>query len=93
MQITKIFTGDTAFAAYYAAAEWCEENGISHGSMCCDEPIGLLYGEHHIQKWRNIRTKDRETFDGLMTSEDFRNGPVQITITEKPNWTKVETSV
>lgn len=66
-------------AAYYAACRWCDERGISHGSMQAHRPIGLLAGEYAIAKWRSLNAQERRALDGTMTG-DFRNGPVLVRI-------------
>jgi hypothetical protein len=80
LKITFDQTGD--FAAYNAACRWCNENGISYGSMQGPDPIGLLRGNYAIAKWRNLSTKEREQLDGTITG-DKRNGPVYLELKEK----------
>lgn len=77
------FTRDGDFAALYAAQNWCDENGISYGSLCGDAPVGLLYGDWAIAKWRNLTPAERAQLDGRMEG-DFRHGPVTIRISPKP---------
>jgi hypothetical protein len=72
------------FHALYAAQDWCTKNGISCGSLCGYDPVGLLYGHVLIAKWRNLTDTERSQLDGKMTSPDFRYGPVTIEIREKP---------
>ena len=69
------------FAANTAAERWCEDNGISYGSMCRDLPRGLMYGEWDIAKWRNLSASEQKQLHGRMTG-DMRNGPVFIEICE-----------
>ena len=77
------FTGSADWEAVKRAEKWCEENGISVGRMQRDDPRGLLYGSHDIQKWRNLSANHRATLDGTMTG-DMRNGPVVVEICERP---------
>ena len=65
------------FEALYAAQAWCLERGISYGSTCGPDPIGLLYGDYCIAKWRNLTPKEKRTIDGIITG-DKRNGPIRI---------------
>jgi hypothetical protein len=76
------FTRDGDFEALHAAQDWCRENGISYGSLCRDDPVGLLYGDWAIAKWRNLSPAERKQLDGRMEG-DFRHGPVTIRINPK----------
>lgn len=79
--IKKTFDSEGAFVALNAAHDWCYEHGVSCGSMCGPLPIGLLYGEVDIAKWRNLTAKERKALDGTLTG-DMRNGPVVLEIKE-----------
>ena len=81
MEITFNQTGD--FEAVRAAEEWCAKQGISSGQMQRGEPRGLVRGNVRIAKWRNLTNKERASLDGTMTG-DMRNGPVHISLKEKP---------
>ena len=81
--IEKKFEGIGDFDAYWTARQWCVKNGISCGSMNRDKPIGLIWGDFIIAKWKNLTQKERDELDGTMTSEDFRNGSVTVRIKEK----------
>lgn len=74
-----VFDQEGDFNAFYAAQAWCDENGISYGSMQRNDPIGLMRGNYFISKWRYIEKKERDELDGTMTG-DMRNGPVIITL-------------
>ena len=80
--MTMIFDQKGDFQAIYAAEKYCNENGISYGSMCSPYPIGLIYGEVVIAKWRNLTKKERDLVDGTITG-DFRNGPLTLTIRDR----------
>lgn len=41
-------------------------------------PRGLLFGDHDIQKWRNLTLRQRGELDGTMLAESFRHGPVTV---------------
>lgn len=71
-------TGD--FKAKYAAEKWLDNNKYSYGSMQMDKPIGILKGEIYISKWRGMTDIEKGQLHGLMTSNDFRIGPVLIEI-------------
>ena len=70
-------TGD--FEAYHAAEAWLKENGYSAGSMCGDQPIGILKGDVYIPKWRNLTNSDKRILHGRLTG-DMRIGPVTLEI-------------
>jgi hypothetical protein len=75
----KIFESDETFGAYYAAERWCRANGISCGSPCTSAPIGLLFGNYQIAKWRNLTAKERSLLHGTITG-NLRNGPMTVFI-------------
>lgn len=75
-----VFNETGTFGAMWAAQAWCAGNGYSYGSTCRNEPIGLLLGDFAIAKWRNLNNQERKDLDGVMTSLDFREGPVTITL-------------
>lgn len=76
------FVSAYEFHAVVAAEKWCEERGYSVGEMQCDAPRGVLKGEYHITKWRNLTQEEREQLDGVMEG-DMRLGPVTVTIFKK----------
>lgn len=86
----KIFNQTGDFAALHAARAWVENQGYSCGSLCRDMPIGLLKGEWTIAKWKNLTANERKQLDGQMTSSDFRNGPVIVTLKELPTDTEIK---
>lgn len=67
------------FKAFDAAVSLLQENGFSVGSMQRDDPIGLMYGDYDISKWRNLNEAERNGLHGQLTG-DKRNGPVFVTI-------------
>ena len=81
--IEKTFEAETTFQALWDAEAWCAENGISYGSLCGQDPVGLLWGDFSIAKWKNLTGKERHQVHGRMTSPNFRTGPVTIRIAEK----------
>lgn len=78
--LVKTFSVKGTFESLYSAREWCSENGYSCGSLCRDEPVGLKKGDYVIAKWKNMDDDDITLLDGRMTSTDFREGSVTITI-------------
>lgn len=68
------------FASYYSATQWCYENGYSAGSMCKGLPIALKKGDYNIAKWHNLTDSERNDVDGLLLSDDFREGSCKIII-------------
>lgn len=55
------------FGAFYRLEHWAAVNGYSVGRMQGSDPIGLLRGNHDLQKWRNLGQLDREALDGVVT--------------------------
>ena len=58
------------------------EYDFSYAPLCGDAPVGLLYGDWAIAKWRNLTPTERAQLDGRMEGE-FRDGPVTIRISAK----------
>ena len=71
------------FNSYHKARDWASENGYSEGSMARNMPIGLLKGDYNIAKWYNLDNQDIKELDGVMISDDFREGEVEILIFAK----------
>ena len=73
------FNNAGVFNALYAAQAFCLRSGYSYGSLCGHEPVALMKGEDVlIAKWKNLTGKERAFVDGLMTSTNFREGPVTV---------------
>ena len=68
------------FASVSEAEDRLRKMGYIIGSMCSDEPIGFACNEKYdyIAKWRNIDPIDRKKVDGVMISNDWREGSVDI---------------
>lgn len=75
----------TTFGAYHTACELLKSEGYITGSMCRDEPIGFAKADEcsYIAKWRNLSGNERKLVDGVMTSNDWREGDVTITYYDK----------
>ncbi len=82
----KKFTGNgTSFSATNDAEKWCRSKGFSVGSMCCDEPRAILKttSQQFINKWKNLDVTYREEeIDGMMLSDDPRDGEVIVVLKE-----------
>ncbi len=87
-RIVKTFHEVGGFQSCRAAEEWCELNGISVGIMQGPAPRGLMYGDCHISKWRNLSHVEQKQMHGTMTG-DMRNGPVVVNIREKLEGEKI----
>jgi len=48
--------------------------------MCRNEPIGFADNDvyDYVAKWYNIDVSDRLKLDGVMISDDFREGGVEV---------------
>jgi len=77
-----IFDQQGEFKAFYAAELFCQNNDISCGTLGRDLPIGLMWGDVEIAKWRNLSVEDIKLLHGRMTSKDYRNGPITLRIVE-----------
>lgn len=75
-----LFNEKGTFNSYHAAKKWLTENGYSYGSMQRDAPIGIVKGDCLIEKWRNIEDFELAELDGVMVSNDFREGAVEIVL-------------
>ena len=72
-----------AFEAHADAVEFLKENGYSVGSMQRDMPIGVAKGEDvYISKWMNLGD-DVKQLDGVLLSDDFREGSVTVLLSEE----------
>ena len=66
------------FGAVTEAENYVESLGMSIGSMQSDNPRALAKGKLNIAKWWNIDKDDYQRIDGLMLSDDYRNGSVVV---------------
>jgi len=81
----KEFTDAGTFNAVNRAREWLHDRGYSEGSMCGDAPMGILKGDFLIAKWRNLTAKEKKELHGVITSRDFREGPVTVELYGVPD--------
>jgi hypothetical protein len=68
------------FLAFHEAENLLKEEGYTIGSMCLNEPIGFADGEKYkyISKWYNMDREEHMLLDGVIISDDFREGGVEI---------------
>ncbi len=68
------------FQSFYAAEGKLKQAGYTVGSMCGGEPIGFADAEkyNYISKWRNMTSEEHTKLDGVMISNDWREGSVDI---------------
>jgi len=76
---TKTFKEEGTFESFYAAENWLNKNGYSYGSMCYPQPIAVVKGEYNLpEKWKNFSAAQKSLVDGIITSDDFREGEVTV---------------
>lgn len=71
-----------SFVAFRSAKAKAEELGFNYGSMAHDMPIALGRNCSYIAKWYNIERYEYPRIEGVLLSEDFRDGDVQLVIFE-----------
>jgi hypothetical protein len=56
--------------------------------MCRTEPIGFADADvvDYVAKWYNIDREDKGKLDGVMASDDFREGGVTIVFFTPPKY-------
>lgn len=82
---TKTFDEPGDFGSYHAAAAWLMHEGYSCGSMCSGLPTAIIKGrEIYIAKWKNLSGEERSKVDGTIEAPSFRNGPVTVTLKDRP---------
>jgi hypothetical protein len=80
-RLSHTFTGAEDFAALRQAEAYLEARGFSFGQMQGSNPIAIMLGaDINIGKWRNLSPEEQNDADGQITSENFRKGPVTISI-------------
>jgi hypothetical protein len=74
------FPANGTFGAFYQAQEYIKDLGYEIGSMDRDNPIGFADNEKfgYIAKWHNLTPKDKEQLYGVIISNDFREGAVDV---------------
>lgn len=83
---TEEFSPAGTFKAYYNAEARLKELGYTVGSMCRTEPIGFADADKYdyVAKWYNMNQTERDTLDGVMVSNDFREGGVTLVFFTPP---------
>jgi len=73
------------FQSFYEACRILEEKNYRVGSMCRGLPIGFADKERYdyVAKWHNLDKSDIEKLDGVLLSDDFREGSVKIVTFKK----------
>lgn len=74
----KTFSVSGTFESLYAAQAFLREKGYSAGSLARDLPVGLKKGDYLISKWYNLDKEHILDLDGVMVSNDFREGSVDV---------------
>ena len=74
------------FEAFRAAEDFLKELGYTVGSMCLKDPIGFADADkfEYVAKWHNIDVTDRASLDGVVLSNDFREGGCRILFFNTP---------
>ncbi len=85
---TETFPPAGTFSAFYSAEKRLKELGYVTGSMCRTEPIGFADADvvGYVSKWYNINREDKGKLDGVMASDDFREGGVTIVFFTPPKY-------
>ena len=85
---TETFQPAGTFKAFYNAESRLNELGYTIGSMCRNEPIGFADADkcHYVAKWHNIDREDKGKLDGVMVSDDFREGGATIVFFTPPKY-------
>ena len=85
---TETFPPAGTFSAFYSAEKRLKELGYVTGSMCRTEPIGFADSDvvSYVAKWYNIDKEDKGKLDGVMVSDDFREGGVTIVFFTPPKY-------
>ena len=79
IQYAVYFKPSGTFSAITNARTWLKDQDYVIGSMCGnDEPIGFSKSVEYVAKWMNISPIEWKKLDGVMISDDFREGGVKI---------------
>lgn len=74
------------FGAMRAAQDWMRARGFSYGSTCRGYPVGIMFGDYAIAKWRNLDRDEVKALHGVMRGNrqgEFRNADVTIELMER----------
>ena len=80
IKATRTFKANGTFKAFHEAEQAVSEMGFVSGSMQRNAPIGLMDSETccSVSKWRNMSDTEHTELDGLILSDDFREGDVVV---------------
>lgn len=78
-EYTRTFAANGDFVAFDMASAFLRERGFSLGSMQRDDPIGVMFGDFCIAKWRNMSERELGKLHGQITGSK-RHGPVHVTL-------------
>ncbi len=79
IQYAVYFEPSGTFGAITDARTWLKNEGeYVVGSMCGPEPLGFSKSVEYVSKWRNMSPVDWKKLDGVIISDDFREGGVKI---------------
>ena len=84
IQSMENFPANGTFGAISDARKAVKGQGFIAGSMCMSHPIALMDRDRYgfVAKWKNLTTKERSQVDGVIISNDFREGAVQVVLFE-----------
>lgn len=83
-KVYAFYNKDDSFMAYHGAEQKAKKMGYSVGIMQRDSPIALAKAKNmYIAKWWNIGIEEADRIDGVLVSDDMRDGDVYIVIFNK----------
>ncbi len=84
IQSTENFPANGTFGAINEARKSIQDQGYIAGSMCMHQPIAFMNRDIYslVAKWKNLTRKERSQVDGVIISNDFREGAVTVVIFE-----------
>lgn len=75
---------DDSFRNLHLASSWLFKKGYQFGSLSLAQPIAVQFGEYKLhQKWYNLTESEKHNVDGVLLSDNFRNGNVRAIIFKK----------
>lgn len=75
------FKEEGTFRSFSASGRWLHLNGYEYGSMDSSNPIAIQLGHYSLpEKWHNFKPEHKAQVDGIMTSNDWREGEVKVTL-------------
>lgn len=78
------FKVEGTFQSFYASIAWLHKNGYSYGSTDTGRNVAVQKGEYTLtQKWKNFDDEEKELVDGVIYSEDYREGDVYVLLLDK----------